>query len=395
VITVYYRDEDLEVCFVGGVFMGNKEDIYNTNPFKHRRMSLIGDQWETIPVYKIAKSGFEPLDPTGRFAYYKSGAFKEFWDDAAQNRSHQLWFDAMQLDVMKPLFISGLAKADSSVIVPGAVVGMPKDSTLTPWSMGSNLPAAMAVMQKEEQDMSESTQDKIMSGVTEPNVTATQSIQAQNQARIFLGVFGIMVADLIRQIGDLTKDCIIQHTLEGEVDSSIPESLNIRYKTILAKSKDRGKDVTNKIIFSSALMGKPMTRDEVKSYEYSLFEKAGGEKSDQRIYEVNPYNFARTMYSFYVDPQSITDSAFGLDRQMKITDFQMLSQPNVAPFTDPRAVADIIIEEFGGENPDNLKAKIDPSQMMGAIGSGQLSPIQPRVNEMVGARGLEEQNQII
>jgi len=394
VITLLYRDEDLEVCFVGGVFMGSEDDVYNSNPFKHRRMSLIGSQWKTIPIYKIAKSGFEPLDPSGRFAYYKSGAFKEFWDDAAQNRAHQLWFDAMQLDVMKPLFISGLAKADSNIIAPGAVVGMPKDAQITPWSMGSNLPAAINVMQKEEQDMSESTQDKIMSGITEPNVTATQSIQAQNQARIFLGVFGIMVSDLIRQIGDLTKDCIIQHTLEGEVDASIPESLNIKYKTLLAKSKDKGKDVTNKIIFTSALMGKTMTEAEVKSREYALYEKAGGEKSDQRIYEVNPYRFARTMYSFYVDPQAITDGAFGLNRQMKITNHQMLTSPAVYPYTDPKAVADIIIEEFGGDDPDTLKVKVDPNQMMGGMGMGQPSPIQMQGSEGRGSPFKAMQNQM-
>lgn len=384
VITLFYRDEDLEVTWVGGVGMFNYTDVYNSNPFKHRRMTMMNDDWKTIPIYKYAKSYFEPIDPTGRFAYGKSGAFKEYWDDAAQNQAHRLWFDAMQLDVMKPLFIAGLAKADSNVIAPGAVVGMPKDAKLEPWSMGPNLPAAFNAMSKQEQDMSESTQDKIMSGVTEPNVTATQSIQAQNQARIFLGVFGAMTAHLIKQIGELTMDCIIMHTLDGELDASVPEALRLKYRTFLAKSKDKGRDVTNRIIFTDYLMGRNMTEEEIKRREYQLYKKAGGEGSDQRIFEVNPYRFARTTYSFYVDPQAITDSAFGLSRQMKITNHQMLTQPSVYPYTDPKAVADVIIEEFGGENPEALKAKVDPNQMMGSM--GMPSPFQ---NGAGGGGGVE------
>ena len=38
-ITAFYRGEDLEVTFVGGVFMGNHKDIYNSNPFRHLRLS--------------------------------------------------------------------------------------------------------------------------------------------------------------------------------------------------------------------------------------------------------------------------------------------------------------------------------------------------------------------
>ena len=108
VITAYYRPEDLEVTFVGGVFFGNEKDVYNSNPFTHRRMSKINDKWISIPVYPFAKGGFEPLDPAGRFAYYKSAAFKEFWDDAAQNRMHQLAYDGTYLDVIKPIFVSGV-----------------------------------------------------------------------------------------------------------------------------------------------------------------------------------------------------------------------------------------------------------------------------------------------
>lgn len=361
VATFYYRDEDLEVAFVGGVFMGNEDNIYNNNPFKHRRMSLIGDEWMSIPVYRFAKSGFEPIDPTGRFFYYKSGAFKEYWDDATQNKMHQLLVDGTYLDVIKPIFISGLAKADSNVISPGATIGMPAGSTVTPFQMGSNLTAAMNAMNLQKEDMSDSTQDKIMNGGVTPGVTATQSIQAQNQARIFLGVFGVMIADLVTQIGYLTMDCIIQHTTQGSIDATIPEALSMKYKTILAKGKEKGKDITNKIIFTDAFMGKDMSQKEIKAYEFDLAEKDG---KDNVTYQVNPYKFARTMFSFYIEPEDITQSAMGNKFQRKMLGFQMFTNPAVAPFVDMKNVVDdFIIEEFADNgDPEKYRAK---TPMMG------------------------------
>ena len=160
-ITAYYRSEDLQVTFVGGVFMGEKKDVYNTNTFEHRRMVFAdhGDkkEWTSVPVYPFAKSGFEPIDPTGRFAYYKSGAFKAYWENKSINYSYQLLQDGMALDVMKPIFASGLAKADSTVLIPGAVVGMPSGAQITPYQLGPNLAAAAQVLQQNREDLAEST----------------------------------------------------------------------------------------------------------------------------------------------------------------------------------------------------------------------------------------------
>lgn len=373
VITAYYRDEDLEATFVGGVFMGNYTNPINTNPFKHRRMSQVAEEWKSIPILPFAKSGFEPLDPTGRFAYFKSAAFKEYWDDATQNKMHQLLVDGTYLDVIKPMFISGLSKVDSTVIAPGATVGIPQGGTVTPFQMGPNLVGAMNAMQKQEQDMSESTQDKIMSGVTQAGVTATQSIQAQNQARIFLGVFGTMIADLVTQIGYLTMDCIIQHATIGVLDATIPESLSMKYKTILAQGKEKGKDITNRIIFTDAFMDKKMTPEKIKEYEFNLYDKAG---PDQNIYEVNPYRFARTIYSFYMDPVDVTDTALGNKKQKKMIAFQMFANPVVSPYVDMKEVVDeFIIEEYADGDPDRFKIKGNVNQMMGAVmGGGAPNP---------------------
>lgn len=378
VLSFYYRAEDIEVTWVGGVFMGVKTDIYNTNTFKHRRMSLIGDEFKTIPIYPFAKSGFEPIDPSGRFAYYKSAAFKEFWDDASVNKSYQLLQDGMYLDVIKPILGTGITKVDSNVVTPGAYITTPNEkASLTAWSMGSNLPQAMAVLQENKSDLSDSTLSPIMQGQLGGKQTAYAVNAALTNAKIMLGLFSFMMADLIKQVGELTVDCIVMHTTQGEVDASVPEALDLKFKTILVKSKEKGKDRTNKIVFSAALLGKKYTPDQVRQKNFDLLKKAGGINSDQVIYEVNPYRFARTVYTMWVDPDKITASAIGLNRDQKMQDIQMLTQPFVYPFVDAQALANEVIEEYGGDNPDKLKKQAgDTMGGMNPMQQGQ-DPNQP------------------
>lgn len=374
VITISYRPEDLEVTFVGGVFFGNYEDIYNSNPFTHRRMSLLNNKWLSIPVYNLAKSGFEPLDPAGRFAYYKSASFKEFWDDAAQNKMHQIAYDGTFLDVIKPLFMSGVARADSSVIAPGATIAMPMGASVTPYQLGPNLAAALNMMKIEQQDLSDSTQDSIQSGVTQPNVTAYAVSKAQQNAQVFLGVFGVMIADLVRQIGALVMDDIILCTTTGEVDETIPGGLNMKFQTLMFRGKDGGKDVTNKIEFSSDMMGN-LTKSKANQMEWAMFKDAGGMESDQRHFKVNPYKFARTQFSLYIDPDMITSRSMGTDQLKKERAFNILTDPRVAPYVDQQAVVDkFVLEEYSDGDPDEFKKK--PGDI--ATQMGQPNPVAPQ-----------------
>lgn len=381
VITAKYRPEDLEVTWVAGVFMGNEENPFNTNPFEHRRMVFTTDKetnkqvWASIPVYNIAMSGFEPIDPTGRFAYYKSGAFKEYWDDKTLNRFHQLAADGTYLDIIKPVFISGLAKADSMVIAPGAVTGIPAGQNITPYNMGPNLAAAYNAIQRQEQDMSASTNADPVPTSPVSNVSATQTAAAVSQARVFFGCFSIMISKLVEDVGGLVTDCIVQYETVGELDYSVPEALSMKYKTFLAKGKDKGKNITNKIIFTDKHIGRTYTPAQKKSYEFSLYKKSGGEGSDQRIYEINPYQFARTTYTMFVDADQIVSKSLGADRQEKAQAFNMMTDPRVAPFTDQEAVVnDFVIEEYGGNDPDKYKRKGPPLNTMLPPANGQVSP---------------------
>lgn len=392
-ITAYYRSEDLEVKFVGGVFMGNYTNVFNTNPFNHRRLTLLEGNFISVPIVPIVMSGFEPIDPAGRFAYYKSGAFKEYWDDQALNVMHRLAIDGTMLDVMKPIFISGVAKVDTTVVIPGATVGIPSGQTATPFNIGPNLKATYDAIHQQESDMSNSTQDEILQGNTDANVTATQTNQAIQQAKIFMGVFGVMIGLLIKGVGELTMDCVINYATIGELDDSIPGALNMKYRTFLAKGNEKGRDITHKIEFTTKHMGKSYSDEQISNKEWELYNKTGKSfkeryHSDQRMYEVNPYQFARTTFTMGIDADQMIDKSIGATRNRKVLASQILSSPTVAPFTDPEAVAGAMIDEFGPDltdDPDKLKRKDQPmqNQMLNSV-MGNNQPVkvpQPNVGQ--------------
>lgn len=364
-LTFYYRGEDLEAKFVAGVFMGNQNDVYNSNPFKHRRMALVNDAWLSVPIYPFGKSGFEPLDPQMRFAYYKSAAFKQFWDDASQNKMYQLAQDGVSLDVMKPLFFSGVAKVDSTVLVPGGTIGMPTGASVTPYQLSPNLAAAMQVMQQNINDLSVSTQDQQQSGATQPGVTATASIKAEQNAQVILGVFGGMIVDLVQQVGALVADEVVMHDTIGTVDATVPVALDMKFRTIISKGKENGKDVTNKIQFDSSLMGWDLSPQKANDMEWDLFKKAGGTKAKQRVYQVNPYKFARHKFSLYIDPGMVISRSMGTDQLRKERAFNIMMDPRVAPFVNQQAVVDkFVLEEYSDGDPDEFKAQNPPSPDM-------------------------------
>lgn len=388
-ITAYYRGEDLEVTFVGGVFLGNHKDIYNSNCFKHRRLSMIGNEYKTIPVYPFAKSGFEPCDPNGRFAYYKSAAFKEFWDDASLNRMYQLAQDGTFLDVIKPIFGSGVASLNADAMVPGNFIGMPAGASVTPYQLSPNVNAALALMRQNTDDLSLSTQDALQSGVAEKGVTATASIKAEQNAKVIMNVFSTMVADLVRQIGELVMDDVIAHTTVGEIDATVPESLRINYRTIRLQGKEGGKNVTNVVNFDTGMMN-DLTPEKANELEWELFNKNGGMEAKTYEYKVNPYKFARCQFSMYVDPQIIISKSLGTDQMRKERAFQMLADPRVQPYIDMETVVDkFILEEYSDGDPDKFKAKGQPNEMLGSM-MGQPegpmpSPMQGVINQPIAA----------
>jgi len=386
-ITMYYKGEDLEATFVGGVFFGEDKDVYNSNPFKHRRLSMIKDKYVSIPVYPFAKSGFEPLDPSGRFAYYKSAAFKEYWDDASLNRMYQLAQDGTFLDVFKPMFIDGISSVDSINIAPGVTVGMPAGAKVTPYALGPNINMALKLMQVNDADLSLSTQDALQSGMAQPGVTATASLKAEQNAQVIMVGFSTMIVDLLKQLGGLVTDDIIAYTTVGEVDATIPESLNMKYKKFRVQGKnDDGKDITHAISFNTNMMSPSFNDSKASDLEWKMFENHGGMEAKTIEYQVNPYKFARVQYTTFVDPQQIISRSMGTDKLRQDRAVQMMTNPAILPYINMQEVVkDFVVKDYSNGDPDKYiktdeqRQQEQQQQMQGMQQGGQ----QPQPNDQL------------
>ncbi len=191
---------------------------------------------------------------------------------------------------------------------------------------------------------------------------------------------------IIAKIGALVVDCEINHAITGEIDPKIPGHLNLKDKVSLIKGKEKGRNMTHKIIFTSKHMGKKYTQKQIEDKEWELYDKSGSTPTERynspsRTYEVNPYQYARTIYEVYTDADQLVDKSLGASQERKLRAFNILKDPAVAPFTDQMEVADSVIEEFGGEltdDPEKLKKKDNGQQnsmlnsIMGAGGKPQL-----------------------
>lgn len=386
-ITAYYKGEDLEVTFVGGVLMGEYDDVYNTNPFKKRRLTTNKKgEYVTMPVYPFAKTGYEPIDPNRRFAYYKSAAFKEFWDDASLNRAFQLAQDSSYLGAFPPSMITGVTgPIDSSIMVPGYTFGAPKDAALTPAFQQRNMPSLQFLMQQNTDDMSLSTQDALQSGQAERGVTATASLKAEQNAKIMMTAFSRMISNLVSDIGQLYVDDVLLHTTQGEVDATVPEGIRVKYNTIRLQTKEEGKDMNNVINFDPNMSLPTFDDRKAEDLEWKIYNENGKDSPHTYSYVVDPYKFAKAQFTVYVDPNVIVSRSLGTDQLRKERLLNYALNPAISPFLNVKEVVDkLVIDELAEGDPDKYRA--DENQLANAMFGGQQqsvpSPMQPQAPQI-------------
>jgi len=144
----------------------------------------------------------------------------------------------------------------------------------------------------------------------------------------------------------------------------------MQFRKIRSRGKENGKDVTNHIEFTTDLAN--VTPEKANEMEWDMFAKAGGMQATQMSYKVNPYKFARTQFSQYINPDQIVSRSLGTDKLMKERAFQIMSSPMVSPYLNmPEVVDEFVLKEFGGNDPDRFKK--DPAQLQQdlAMMSGQ------------------------
>lgn len=347
--SVYYnRREDMEIPLLNGIYMGKDEIEENT--MKHRRTVMLPDgDVATIPVYKFAKSGYEPIDEM-RFFYYKSAAAKLGPDQDLVDSLYNMILDGTFLSIMPPVNVFGSEEQDASVVYPGAVNYFSKEAKSEVMNIGQNVGMGLNTLQLVERSMSQSSQDDTRIGIATPTGrTAFEISRMEENAQIQLGLFGKMIGFLVKDICELIIDDIILHLTVGHINEVIGDEVRLKYNTFLIKQKSEGgRQIKKKIEFTEEAMGDV----DIQSKQLELLKR---EEGNSRILLVNPYQFARMKY--LVVP--IASSQIGKSKMSaKAMNLEAYDRMIQNPMVDQQAVTrDFLVETFAEGETEKYMAK--------------------------------------
>ena len=320
-IIYYNRYADLELRLVNGVMMDDPD-----RPLQRKDK-----------CYPFAFSGYEPYDE-GRFFYRKSLVEKMESDQDVIDRLYNMVLDGTFLSIMPPLVTLGEDEISTDVIMPGRITSMGADNVVQPINIGANLNAGMAALEKVESSLSESSQDPLQSGqAMRGSQTAFEIARLEENARKMLGLFGKMIAFLVKDFGQLRLVTIVQHLTVGDAIQTQGKVNTLKFRKILiSDSMADGKKVTKRIEFDN---------EDVDEYElldreeYPDGNKKKAPNENLRIIKVNPKLFRQLKYLVKIEPDFETMTSTNAKKALNIEAYDRLIQ-------NPMAEQEAVLRDF-------------------------------------------------
>ena len=326
-VVYYNRYEDLQLVFLSGVMVSKPDQPLKR---KDKRLPLI---W----------GGYEQIDE-GQFAYFKSLVFKLAPEQAVVDEMWNMVLDGTFLSLMPPAAIYGQDHIDSSVVVPGSVTTFEDPNTkMEVFYPRGDTTAGINVIQQIEASMGEAGQSSLTAEQTR-NSTAFGVATAEENARIQLGLFGKMIAQFVRDWGELRIGDIVQHVAVADA-AKITTGGVLAYKTILIEKKDSKE--TTKIQFRSDLPEEEITEEEQMMKDLERLSKA--KQSGQKIYDVNPKLFRELKYKVRVSADALFQPAGAIMRALNLEGYdRMVQNPLITgdaeSFTN--VTKDMLVEQY-------------------------------------------------
>lgn len=370
--TYLNRREDMEIPFINGIYLGN--DDVNDNPMKHRRTVLLEDgDIATIPVYKFAKSGYEPIDEM-RFYYFKSAASKLGPDQDLIDTLYNMVIDGTFLSVMPPVNVFGSEEQDASVVYPGAVNYFSHEAKTEVMNIGQNIAAGMNTINMVESSMSQSSQDDTRMGISSSgSQTAFEISRMEQNAAVQLGLFGKMIGFLVRDLSELIIDDIIMHLTVAQMNELTGGEVRMKYNAFLIKERSEGGSKNKKKIeFTDEMMGNV----DVRKKQLELLKR---ETDDTRIVLVNPYQFARMKYMVSVQADAVIGKSKFTQKSLNLEAYDRMIQN---PMIDQQAVTrDFLVETFAEGETEKYMNK-QPMPTPNPAANAPLATTEPAGNPL-------------
>jgi len=352
-VIYYNRTEDLQLAFVNGVIMTEPDQ---PNPRKDK-------------LYPFVKFGFEPVDE-GKFFYYKSLAFKEWPEQEIVNKLYRAAIDGTMLQGMPPTAVYGDEHFESSIVAPGAISVLKKDSKIEKIDVGANPGILMNTLREMESSMADSSVN--FSPPPGRQTAFALSIYQQN-AKILLGLFGRMISFGVKSFGELLGSDIIQFMTVGEVEEI---SGDLKYKSFLMPSAD---GVSKQIKFDPSMTDEPMTAEDRLLSSYQILQEQGGMDSKKEIYKVNPELFRRRKFLYRISPDEVTPPSEAIKKGLMLEEYDRAINN---PMADQEAITrDLLFGAYDKtrNNTDKYIKKAQPAMPgqnpMGQVPNSQMSNV--------------------
>lgn len=374
--TYLNRREDTEVCFLGGIYMGNPS--VDDNPMKHRDN-------KNAPKYDLVGFGYHRINE--HFYYYKSLMNEVYWDDELIDAQWEYVMNREFLDLSPPTAISGQGDFDEDIIFPGGVTAFAdKDTKIQQILPPLNLNAGLAAIAAVDSSMADASVNDVQQGqLPEKDQKAYNVARAETNAKILLSGVGKTMGASVAAYGSLMCDIAIHHVTVPEVVELASGKTKLKYKQFVLNNKSvKGKNVTKKISFKEDLMYKDMSDSEEKYANAELLTKSGYPDNKVHLYEVNPELFARMKYLSKVEADTMLPENADFQKALMTNLYTLLRQdPLVSP---EQLVRKLLTSYFKGDAEDliNKQASSIMGQPAPNIAQNSLGgQVQKKVNGAV------------
>lgn len=358
--TALCRRDDSEVCFLGGIYMG--EDDVENNPIYHRDN-------RNAPKYNVVPFGYHRIGE--HFFYYKSMMNAVGWDNALYDAMSEVVMNNALLEQDPPTVTSGGEKIDSDINFPGAVVASEDPNfkaqrIFPPKDFVSGFNALNAT----KESISEGSVSDVASGQLPQASQRAYTVAAAAEAgkKIIAGV-GKSMSESIAMYGDLMKDIAINHVTTPEVEELVGGAMRLKYKNFMLDNKKSGGVATTKsIMFDPSLIGAQMTEDDIQTAHLKLLEDSGYPNERKTLLRVNPEKFGQFKYYAKVDVEEM----FARNSEYWQPILLNLKTTLLAdPYTDQEALTRRLMYAYFQSDGDSLVKK--PGTAM----PGQVPPAAP------------------
>lgn len=378
--TALSRRDDSEVCFVGGIYMGD-DDVEN-NPIGHRDN-------RDAPKYNVVPFVYNRIGE--HFFYGKSMMNAVGWDNMLYDAMSEVVMNNALLEQDPPTVTSGGEKIDSEINFPGSVVASEdpnfKAQRIFP---AKDFVAGFNALEATKASIDEGTLSDTATGslpdASQKAYTVAQAAAASK--KIITGV-GKSLGESVAMMGDLMKDIAINNITAPQVDELVGGTMKLKYRSFMLDNKNvGGKSVSKHIRFDESLIGAQMTDEEIQAGHLKLLEESGYPDHKSVLLRVNPEKFANFRYYAKVDVEEMFAKNSEYWQPILLNLKQVLAQD---PTIDQEELSQKLMHAYFRSEGSKLVKKQSPM----IPGMQQPVPMDPNAAKGGGGYGQMVQNKAL